>query len=188
MPCAQHVDAQREEVVEEIMPVGVPSNMRSTILLDYVVRIDVGCDLCAHRDRGKGHPTSVCPSGYLKWDCKVRPPTAATVKVPTSHKHGRESTNLPAVDIGGDAVLKPTVPMALTCSKARSKGAGVGVQHHVFGQGQQKNPDGFRRGKRQHAVGPDRSTSLMVRLKICTWSARGLFGPRPPAQSRKCSS
>ena len=33
-----------------------------------------------------------------------------------------ESTNLPAVDIiGVMPVLKPTVPMALTCSKARSK-------------------------------------------------------------------
>ena len=127
--------------------------------------------------KGEGSPTSVCPSGYLKWDCRFghrrqTPPSLAPTNMAV------ESTILPAVDIMGVMpVLKPTVPMALTCSKAKSKK----VQALAFNiadcvKVNRKTPTRFR-PRRTAARCTPRAASLMVRLKIWTWSAHEPSAP-----------
>ena len=75
-------------------------------------------NLCSH------YPIIVCPSGYLKCDFKALPPRAnATVNVPTLPINiDREIIIFPAGEsIGVSPVLSPTVPIALTCSKTKSR-------------------------------------------------------------------
>ena len=88
------------------------------LLFGFVIRGCVRSDFCSH------YPIIVWPSGYLKCDFIARPPRAnATVRVPTLPMNiEMEIMIFPAGDsIGVRPVLSPTVPIALTCSKTRSK-------------------------------------------------------------------